>query len=171
VDAIEKFFRERQRNPLAIRHYVRSLLDVGRILEASFYFDLLLAADPDSIETNKLGYQLAIQKFETGVERYERALRKAGASEEEIYSLQLAYYLAFNVRRLIQDCAHCLVDMELKKEFGLSVLIQAIEHVGEYELASRFIRHQYGRLKNSPHLDQILKRILMKRLVEMLRPA
>jgi hypothetical protein len=171
VDAIEKFFRERQRNPLAIRHYVRSLLDAGRILEASFYFDFLMAFDPNSIETNKIGYQLSIKKFETRVDRYERALRNAGASKEEIYSLQLAYYLAFNAHRLIADCAYCLADMELKTEFGLNVLIQAIEHVGEYELAARFIRHHYARIKSSSRLDHILKTILTKRLIEFLHPA
>lgn len=164
----EKYFRNYKRNPKAIRAYVRSLFDDGHVLEATYYFAFLLSAEPHSIETNTLGFRLAIARFDKDVIRYDRALSKAGASEEEIYSLHLAYYLAFNQKKEILDASICLCDLEFKSVFCINVLIQAIDHLNEFKLVRKFIQCQYHRLQNSPHLDRILKRILIKRFCELL---
>lgn len=171
MDDEEKYFREYKRNPKAVRAYVRSLFDEGHILEASFYFSFLLNADPNSIETNKLGYRLALARFDSNIRQYDDALRKASVTEEDLYSLQLAYYLTFNAQMLALDGARRLIDIELKSDFSLNILVQAIEEIGDYQLADKFIQHQYRRIKSSSHLDQILKRIIVGHLIELLHLA
>ena len=90
MDSIEKNFRDRPRNPIAIRHFAKSLLDAGRILEASFFCRLLLEEAPRDIEANKLGYQLAIKRMDPNVAAFDRRLVEAGISKEEVHSLQLS---------------------------------------------------------------------------------
>jgi len=129
----------------------------------------LVKIDPKSIETNKLGYLLAIKRFDNNVADFDRNLYEAGADLATIYSLQLAYYLAFDSKNNILNCANALVDIELKDSFGLNTLVQAVETASDYKLASQFINNYYKNINHTPHLDRMLKEILVSRLTATLK--
>lgn len=168
MDSIEKNFRERPRNPIAIRHYAKSLLNAGHILESSFFCNLLLEEDKKGIEANKLGYQLAIRKMDKNVKEFDRQLFESGANKEDIYSLQLAYYFTFNDKVNMLKCANCLVNMELHSNEAFTILIDTIEHLMSYDLATKFIAYQYKRIRSTSNLDIILRKILMQRMCEII---
>jgi hypothetical protein len=165
MDAIETNFRSRPRNPLAIRHYVQSLVDARRILEAAFYFNILQKNDPLSISTNKLGYLIAIMRLDNKVLDYDKALSNGGASKEDIFSLRLAYYIAFSKSDLALEIAKFLAPIKIKNDLGMSGMIQIIEETGDYGLTKLFIDNQYRRITATPRLDQILKKILISKFL------
>lgn len=168
MDAFETDYRNRPRNPIAIRHYVNTLLENEHILEASFFNNHLLREDGKGIGANILAYRLAIRRMDGEIANFDKQLHQSGASKEDIYSLRLLYYFTFGARKELFDCASALLDMELKTNSALEILIDAIEDLDSYDLASKFIRHHYRRLKPSSTLDNILKRILIHKICEIL---
>lgn len=168
MNAIEKHYREFPRNQIAIRYFVNELIQMDRVLEATHYLNYLLKEDPKNIAANKLGYRLAIRRMEANVSKFDQQLHRLGVDKEEIYSLQLSYYFTFGIKKETINCAHALIDMEIKSSDTLNILIEVIEDVKNYALTYKFIKYHYSRIKTTKTVDKILKKIIFHRFCEVI---
>lgn len=116
MDALEKIFRQKPQNKIVLRYYVEMLLEQGHLLESRYFVDKLLEIDPDDLESNRLGYRVAIETMNPNVRCFEEKLMFAGISQEELYALQLHYYFTFNDQKKAHECALGLLNIEPTKK-------------------------------------------------------
>ena len=169
MDTIEKNFRDRPKNPIAARHYIKFLIESQRILEASFYCDLLIKEAPRNIEANKLAYLLAIKRMDRDVKTYDKNLWDRKAKREEILTLQLRYYYAFHDKKHVIHCANIIMDDEITSSDTMEIIIDSLIYANSYPLTKKFISLHSKKIKMEPVLEKDIKKILMSRLCQTLR--
>jgi hypothetical protein len=144
MDAIEKHYREKPCNPIAIKHYVNDLLEKEHILEASFFHNQLIINDIKGIEANKLGYLIAIKKINQDVSKFDSQLILSNVGKEEIYYLRLMYYFTFGFKEKMLDCVNILIDVDIKNIKTFGILIESIESLNDFNITLKFLKY-YGK--------------------------
>lgn len=102
------------------------------------------------------------------VAAYDKALNKYGAKEEDILSLRVAYYLAFSKHNHALETAKRLATLRFSNDLGMNGVIQTIEETSDYELTQIFIDRQYRKITVNPKLEQVFKRILILKLLNLI---
>ncbi|MDQ4431523.1 hypothetical protein PKO51_19480 [Yokenella regensburgei] len=101
MDDLERKFRH---TPLGHKKYHKRLSDFisfliskGRILEARYYFQILIQSRPNNLRANMLGYEISIKSFDNeGVARFDRFLCDNAKKVVDVQVLQLEYYYSVN---------------------------------------------------------------------------
>lgn len=101
MEDLEKKFRftplEHKKYPKRLSEYISFLIDKGRILEAKYYFQMLIKLRPDNLKANILGYELSIKSFDSeGVVRFDKFLLDNSKRIVDVQILQLEYYYSVN---------------------------------------------------------------------------
>lgn len=168
----EKDYRSKPRNRLVIRHYIRHLIDSGRIMEASFFCEKLLQEAPNDIEGNKLAFLLAITKMNPNVEKYDINLANSGASDKDRFILHCRYYFAFFQYDRLRASLKAVMDEGISDIESFNVIIESIIHVKDADLVKKFISlYPKDKLRLSPLVEKSFKDILLTRLTELLHLA
>ena len=169
MDPIESNFRKTPNNPLALKHYVNTLYEKDHILEAKYYYEKLISEDPSGLETNKIGYLLSMRLMNPHVAIYERRLIDAGATQEQLYSLQLLYYYTFSDVVRMRDCVNGLLDIEPTDKYTYEIVIDSILKLEDFTLTYKFTKNYLPRIKGSNALLKALKKIMIKELICIMR--
>lgn len=169
MNSIELNFRKTPKNPLVLKHYINTLYEKHHILEAKYYHEQLMKEDPSGLETNKIGYLLSIRLMNPHVAEFEKKLIKAGATQEQVYALQLHFYYTFSDTLKMRDCANGLLDIEPTEEYTYEIVIESVLKLEDFELASRLVKYYFPRIKCSDELLKALKRIMIKELLRIMR--
>lgn len=168
MDAIEKQYFAKPKNHISIRHYVASLLDSGRIIEASFFCDKMLQEAPKNKYANKLAFLLAIRRMDPSVAKYDEALASSSMESKERFILHCRYYFAFHNRERLKDSLSAAMDEGLSDSESLSVVLESLLWLKDIFLARKFISlYMKGNSQISPQAERELKNILQTRLVEL----
>jgi hypothetical protein len=169
MDAIEINYRRTPRNPLALKSYINALYEKQHILEAKFFYDLLKDEEPAGFETNRLGYLLSIRMMDPMVAEFEKNLVRAGATQEQVYALQLYYYYTFSDLKKMRECTKCLLDLEPTEKYTYTVILESVIRLKDFELASKVIHYILPRIKPTDELLRSLRHILNVRLLCLLK--
>jgi hypothetical protein len=168
MDSIEKSYWERPKNPLAARHFIVSLMDNGRFIEASYYCNKLLAENPTDLNANRLGFLLAIQRMEPNVSIFDSNLIKANMKNQERFVLHCRYYFAFHDRIHLRNSLSAVIDEGTLNEDSLQVVIESLLWLKDFPLTTKFISlHVGSRIRFTPQAEKELRAILLTRLVEI----
>lgn len=168
MDAIEKQYFSKPRNHISIRHYVASLLDSGRIIEASFYCEKMLMEAPKNKYANKLAFLLAIRRMDPMVQKYDEALANSTMENKERFVLHCRYYFAFHRREELKKSLSAAMDEGLSDNDSLSIVLESLLWVKDASLTRKFVSLYMRDAKVTPHAEKALKKILQTRLVEVL---
>ncbi|MBU9374960.1 hypothetical protein KTE28_11550 [Burkholderia multivorans] len=168
----EKDYRNKPRNRLIIRHYVRHLIDSGRIMEASFFCEKLLKESPNDIEGNKLAFLLAIAKMDPTVEKYDINLANSGAPDKDRFILHCRYYFAFFQYDRLRASLKAVLNEGISDIESFNVVIESIIRIKDADLVTKFISsYPKGKLRLPPLVEKSFKDILLTRLTELLHLA
>lgn len=150
------------------REKVESLLEAGRIIEASFFCEKLLQEFPWDKELNRLAFLLAIRRMDPKVKKYDKNLINSGMRERDRYILHCRYYFAFqNSVNLRNSLNLVLNDRHLDME-SLQIVVECLIWLRDLPLIQKFISSQVrGRIKLMPAIEAQFKQLLMTRLVEL----
>ena len=171
MDPLEDLFRARPNNKLCLQQYIQLLLDSDHVLEADFFWKRLQRIDPDSIETNRLGFMLSLQFANTDVSEFDRKMRLAGAEQELLYSLHLQYYYTYSDHTNMKKCAISLLDIEPTDDYTIRVLVDAIIDLNDYELTRKFISNLIPRFQMSKKLEKRIRRQVIHQLIKLIKCA
>ncbi len=135
MDDLEKKFRH---TPLGHKKYYKRLSDFinfliskGRVLEAKYYFQILIQSRPDNLKTNMLGYEISIKSFDSeGVARFDKFLCDNSKKIVDVQILQLEYYYSVsNSKGFLFVLEHILLNKLkpdiLNKVIGLVVTFES----------------------------------------------
>lgn len=168
MDAIEKQYFSKPKNHISIRHYVSSLLDSGRIIEASFYCEKMLMEAPKNKYANKLAFLLAIRRMDPLVHKYDEALANSNMENKERFVLHCRYYFAFQRREELKNSLSAAMDEGLSDADSLNIVLESLLWVKDASLTKKFVSHYMRNIKISPHAERALKNILHTRIAEVL---
>ncbi|WP_454825433.1 hypothetical protein [Paraburkholderia xenovorans] len=169
MDAIEKQYFSKPKNHISIRHYVTSLLDSGRVIEASFFCEKMLQEAPTNKYANKLAFLLAIRRMDPFVERYDKALASSGMKNKERFILHCRYYFAFYDREKLKGSVNAAMDEGLSDSDSLGVVLECVLWLNDIRIARKFIALYLNKgAQVSPQAEVELKKILRTRLAEIL---
>ncbi|NIF88115.1 hypothetical protein [Burkholderia sp. Cy-637] len=168
MDAIEKQYFSKPRNHIAMRHYISSLIDSGRIIEASFFCEKMLLESQKNKYANKLAFIIAIKRMDPSVAKYDEALANSGMSNKERYILHCRYYFSLHNKKGLKDSLNAVMDEELSDLESLSVVLEGLLWLKDIYLARKFISlYLRGGSQISPRAEKELKSILLARLGEI----
>ncbi|MBR8451756.1 hypothetical protein L0Y81_21320 [Burkholderia multivorans] len=169
MDRAERDYRSRPRNRLLIRHYVSSLMDSGRIIEASYFCNKLLQEAPTDVEGNRLAFLLAIKRMDSNVRNYDINLINANLIDKERLILHCRYYFAFSDHRNLRSCINAVMDEGISGKDAFEVVIESIIFLRDAPLTMKFVSHYLNKgIGLSPMAENEFKKILRTRLAELM---
>lgn len=105
--------------------YINSLIDNGRLCEASYYFNLLQLAKKNSKEVNALGYKLAIRNFDhKSAKEFDSFLRKNNYNVQALLTLELEFFYSTDNFNSFTIIALSLLDEKKLNDQNLIILIE-----------------------------------------------
>lgn len=173
MELVEKKFRD---TPINNKKYGKRLTDFidylvskGRILEAKYFFEILLNVKPNNARTIRLGYSLSILSFDdAGVRKFDKLLLDSKPKDIEIFWFQLRYYLSRNDIKNCENCCEFLLSKKIKSEY-LTTVIEACLNLESYVLVRQLVRYlDRKKLKLANQGNNQLKKIAAQRLVDNL---
>jgi len=168
MDIIENQFFSKPRSHISLRNYVTSLLESGRIIEASFFCNQMLQETPKNKCANKLAFLLAIRRMDPSVLRYDEALANSSMENKERFILHCRYYFTFRNRGRLKDSLNAAMDEGLSDLESLNIVIESVLWVNDIFLTRKFISLYFtGKFKFLPQTEKEIKQISLTRLVEI----
>lgn len=168
MNSIELDIRKTPKNPLVLKNYINTLYEKHHILEAKYHHEQLMKEDPSGFETNKIGYLLSIRLMNPHLAEFEKKLIKAGATQEQVYALQLHYYYTFSDKFKMRECTNVLLDIEPTEEYTYEIVIESVLKLDDFKIASKLAKYYLPRIKSSPERLKTLKKTMIKELLRIM---
>lgn len=169
MDDLEKKFRH---TPLGHRKYYKRLIDFinfliskGRILEAKYYFQILIQSRPDNLKTNMLGYEISIKSFDKeGVARFDRFLCHNSKKAVDVQLLQLEYYYSVNNEKGFLFVLEYILLKRLKPEI-LNKMIGLVVTFESYVSIVKLLSYlNKNKLMLNPKADARIRKVVLQEL-------
>ncbi|WP_455844624.1 hypothetical protein [Pantoea agglomerans] len=154
-----------------ISKYIRSLMDRGRISEASYYYDILYEMKRDNKETVVLGYGLAIRKFDyRAMQRFDNYLVSTKCDPKIIFLLRLDYYyITSNLNNFAGVACSLLKDYRLNVDELNSLVECTISLNAKKVIPSLYSYLKRMKLTPSEQLNSKCKSMMIESFVDTLR--
>ena len=168
MDAIEKQYYSKPKNHLSIRHYVTSLLDADRIIEASFFCEKMLQEAPKNRYANKLAFLLAIRRIDHSVSKYDEALANSNMEFKERLILHCKYYFTYNQPELLKLSLSAAMDEGLSDNESLSIVLEFLLWTKDIRLTRKFVALYMRNAKITQQAEFEIRKILHTNLVDII---
>lgn len=173
MDDLEKKFRHtssgHKKYHKRLSDFIIFLINKGRILEAKYYFQILIQSRPDNLKANMLGYEISIKSFDNeGVARFDKFLCDNSKEIVDVQILQLEYYYSVsNEKGFLFALEYILLNKlkpdVLNKVIGLVVTFESYASI--MTLLSYLKRNK---LKLNEKADARIKKIVLQEFSNLL---
>lgn len=162
-------YRKNRDGLATIRDYVLDLYNNQHFLEAQYFHEQLKKKDPDGLETNRIGYRLALAVVNTDVREFNTKLVDAGATEEQIFSLHIQYCLTFNDANQLRGYLEALLGIKPTEQYTVDVVLAALQKHDDADFITKFAQNYLPAIQKNPEITRMLKRMLYARILSVVK--